>query len=53
MPKIKRITKLLEKELTVDVEVAGTHTYQLSNGWVSHNTVSLLADRKSVCRERV
>jgi len=43
MPKIKRITKLLEKELTVDVEVAGTHTYQLSNGWVSHNTVSLLA----------
>jgi hypothetical protein len=43
-PKIKRITKLLEKELTVDIEVANTHSYQLANGWVSHNTVSQLVD---------
>jgi ribonucleoside-diphosphate reductase alpha chain len=29
-----------DAELTVDIEVANTHTYQLSNGAVSHNTVS-------------
>lgn len=28
----------------VDIEVEGTHSYQLSNGWISHNTVSQLAD---------
>jgi ribonucleoside-triphosphate reductase len=47
MPRIKRITKLEEKQLTVDVEVANTHSYQLSNGWVSHNTVSQLVDCSS------
>lgn len=46
MPKIRRITKLPE-EFTVDFEVAQTHTYQLSNGWVSHNTVSQLVDASS------
>lgn len=39
--KIKQITKQ-QKELTVDIEVANTHTYQLANGVVSHNTLSLL-----------
>jgi ribonucleoside-diphosphate reductase alpha chain len=39
--KIKKITKEC-CELTVDIEVANTHTYQLSNGCVSHNTVSEL-----------
>lgn len=29
-------------ELTVDIEVAETHTYQFSNGCVSHNTTSKL-----------
>jgi ribonucleoside-diphosphate reductase alpha chain len=47
MPRIKRITKLDEKQLTVDVEVAETHSYQLGNGWVSHNTVSQLVDCSS------
>lgn len=28
---------------TVDIEVGNTHSYQLSNGAVSHNTLSLLA----------
>jgi len=45
--KIRRIEKLQEKQLTVDVEVEGTHSYQLSNGWVSHNTVSQLVDCSS------
>lgn len=39
--KIKSI-KQREPELTVDIEVAETHTYQLSNGCVSHNTTSKL-----------
>ena len=39
--KIKSI-KLGTPELTVDIEVAETHTYQLSNGCVSHNTTSKL-----------
>lgn len=47
MPKIKSIKRLPDKELTVDMEIAGTHTYQLSNGWVSHNTVSQLVDCSS------
>ena len=38
--KIKQIKKQ-NKELTVDIE-AKTHTYQLENGIVSHNTSSLL-----------
>jgi ribonucleoside-triphosphate reductase len=44
--KIKSITKL-EAELTVDIEVANTHSYQLDNGAVSHNTVSQLTDTAS------
>jgi len=39
--KIKSI-KQTAPELTVDIEVAETHTYQLSNGCVSHNTTSKL-----------
>jgi len=42
--KVKSVRKLEEKHLTVDVEVENTHSYQLSNGWVSHNTVSQLVD---------
>ncbi len=44
--KIKKITKLAP-EVTVDVEVANTHSYQLDNGVVSHNTVSQLVDASS------
>lgn len=33
--------------MTVDIEVSGTHTYQLHNGCVSHNTVSQLCDTAS------
>lgn len=33
--------------MTVDIEVSGTHTYQLHNGCVSHNTVSQLVDSAS------
>jgi len=45
--KIKRIEKKKYKEMTVDIEVENTHTYQLSNGWVSHNTVSQLVNSSS------
>jgi len=45
--KIKSITKLINQEFTVDIEVENTHSYQLSNGWVSHNTVSQLVDASS------
>jgi len=45
--KIKRITKLSSPELTADIEVANTHSYQLDNGWVVHNTVSQLVDSAS------
>lgn len=31
-----------EKRFTVDMEIKKTHTYQLSNGMVSHNTTALL-----------
>lgn len=41
MIKIKRITKLSEKMLTGDIEVENTHSYQLSNGAISHNSVVL------------
>jgi ribonucleoside-diphosphate reductase alpha chain len=44
--KIKKITKLAP-EITVDIEVANTHSYQLDNGVVSHNTVSQLVDSAS------
>ena len=45
--KIKKITKRKNQELTVDIEVTGNHTYQLSNGMVSHNTVSQLCNTAS------
>lgn len=44
--KIRNISKL-EPTVTVDIEVSGTHTYQLDNGVVSHNTVSQLVDSSS------
>jgi len=46
MTKIKSI-KRLSPEFMVDIEVEGTHSYQLENGWVSHNTVSQLTDTAS------
>lgn len=45
--KISKITKLEKQQMTVDVEVSGSHTYQLSNGCVSHNTVSQLCNTAS------
>lgn len=39
--KVKHITKLEEVFMTGDIEVADTHSYQLSNGVVSHNSVIL------------
>jgi len=45
--KIKSIKKLETPEFTVDIEVENTHSYQLSNGWVSHNTVSQLTNAAS------
>lgn len=39
--------KKCEKAFTVDIEVEDTHTYQLHNGMVSHNTVSQLCDTAS------
>lgn len=39
--------KKLAPEFTVDIEVEDTHTYQLSNGCVSHNTVSQLVNCSS------
>jgi hypothetical protein len=40
---VKFLTKEVSTAFTVDVEVEDTHSYQLANGLVSHNTVSLLA----------
>lgn len=45
--KIKSIKKRANPELTVDIQVSGNHTYQLSNGWISHNTVSQLVNASS------
>jgi len=45
--KIKSIKKIKDLEFTVDIEVEDTHTYQLSNGMVSHNTISQLCDTSS------
>jgi len=39
--KIKKITKCEYKILTGDIEVEDTHSYQLHNGAVSHNSVIL------------
>jgi ribonucleoside-diphosphate reductase alpha chain len=47
MPKITSIKKIEEPELTADIEVENTHSYQLDNGWVVHNTVSQLVDSAS------
>lgn len=44
--KIKSI-KRLSPEFMVDIEVEGTHSYQLSNGWISHNTISQLTNTAS------
>ena len=38
--KIKSIRKI-EPEMTFDIEVSNTHTYQLENGAISHNSTSL------------
>ena len=38
--KIKSIKKCEQLEMTYDLEVEDTHTYQLDNGMVSHNTTS-------------
>jgi len=40
--KIVNITKRKTPAFTVDMEVENTHSYQLSNGVVSHNSLSLL-----------
>lgn len=45
--KIKKITKKKEPRVTVDIQVSGNHTYQLSNGMISHNTVSSLVNSSS------
>jgi len=45
--KINKITKLDKQENTYDIEVAETHSYQLDNGMISHNTVSLLCGTSS------
>lgn len=45
--KLKSIKKLNKLEFTVDIEVEDTHSYQLENGMVSHNTVSQLCDTSS------
>lgn len=44
-----RISKITaqQPQFTVDIEVANSHTYQLSNGCVSHNTVSQLCNTAS------
>ena len=47
MPRSKSIKKLSHSELTVDIEVGDTHSYQMSNGWISHNTVSQLTNTAS------
>lgn len=44
--KIKSI-KRGPPQITVDIEVANTHSYQLDNGIVVHNTVSQLTDTAS------
>jgi ribonucleoside-diphosphate reductase alpha chain len=45
--RIKTIRKNPEKKITVDIEVSGTHTYQLKNGAVVHNTTSLVVGSSS------
>jgi ribonucleoside-triphosphate reductase len=45
--KVTKIRKTNTATLTADIEVADTHSYQLDNGWVVHNTVSQLVDSAS------
>ena len=40
---MKLIKKEIKQNFTVDCEVEDTHCYQLENGIISHNTLSLLA----------
>jgi hypothetical protein len=40
--KINKIRKMSELQMTVDIEVEDTHSYQLNNGMVVHNTTSKL-----------
>ncbi len=44
---VKTKPVLKEKRFTVDLEVENTHTYQLENGMVSHNTSSLVLGTSS------
>jgi len=44
--KITKINRIPEK-FTADIEVDGTHTYQLENGMVSHNSASLVLGTSS------
>jgi hypothetical protein len=41
--------KKIAPQYSVDIEVENTHTYQLANGVVTHNTVSLLAGAVPGC----
>lgn len=45
--KIKKVQKSSKKVNTYDISVENTHSYQLENGMVSHNTVSLLCNTSS------
>ena len=45
--RITKISKSPQQHFTVDIEVANTHSYQLDNGCVSHNTVSELVGSSS------
>ena len=45
--RIKSIKKSEAKQMTLDLEVDGTHTYQLGNGCVVHNTTSLVMGTSS------
>lgn len=45
--KLSKIPELVPSRFTVDIEVENTHSYQLSNGVVVHNTVSQLVDASS------
>jgi ribonucleoside-diphosphate reductase alpha chain len=50
--RIKAVAKYIGKSLTVDIEVNGSHTYQLDNGVIVHNTVSQVVDSASGCHPR-
>lgn len=45
--KITKITKITEKVLTGDIEVEDTHSYQLANGIITHNTTSCVLGTSS------